>query len=209
MARLDPVTERGDLLGRVRALILRPSAAWETIAREPARPSELFRRVVAPLAAISAVCGALGVTIFGVGFFGVGLRPPFGAAFAEMVASFALTLVAVYLVALTAEMLAPRFGGQRDHGRAVQLAAYSGAPYWVAGVFQLYPPIGWLAATLGGLWSLYLLYLGLPRLLEVREESRITAFAVLLLIMLTIGVSLGAIGSAIRDLGGPLTLATA
>jgi hypothetical protein len=208
MSRVQPAG-LGELRSRARSLIVRPSAAWDKIAEETGSARTLLMGWVAPLAAVPAVCGALGVTIFGIGFFGVGLRPPFGVAFAEMLAGYALTFAGVYLVALAAEAVAPLFGGRRDHLGALRLVAYSAAPYWLSGFFQLYPPIGWLAAVLGGLYSLYLMYLGLPRLLGVSGEQRVTAFAVLLFVVLAVSVATGVITSAIGDLGGPLVMAAA
>src|SRR3546814_17909838 len=45
------------------------------------------------------------------------------------------------------------------------VAAYSATAAWVAGVFQIVPSLGWIGAILG-LYSLYLLYLGLPILMK-------------------------------------------
>jgi hypothetical protein len=69
---------------------------------------------------------------------------------------------------------------------AFKVSAYSLTPTWLAGVFALIPALSFL--TLLGLYGVYLLYLGLPRLMQAPEEKAVgyTAVVVLSAIMLSI-----------------------
>lgn len=209
MSAVEPGSTGPNLLARARALLLAPGRSWTGIEAEASSIPELFRSYVAPLAAIPPVCRMVGVLIFGDGVMGIGLRPPFIVAMAEMLVGYGLTLGAVYVVSRLVDAMAPSFGGARSPLQAFKLVAYSGTAVWAAGVLFLYPPIGELAALLGALYSLYLLYVGLPRLMSAAPEHRISYFAVILLTVLAIGLLLGTITGRVRDLGGPLHVAAA
>lgn len=192
---------------RVLEVMLRPDEAWPQVAAQPANIPGLYRGLVGPLAAIPALCGFIGVLLFGVGVFDVGLRPPLGVALAEMATGYVLTLVAVYLLARVVEVLAPMFGGVGDRLRAFKLVAYAGAPLWISGVLLLYPPLGELVAVLGGIYSLNILYRGLPEMMGAPHGRRISFFALVLAAALVLWVTFGAVTTRIRDLGGPLRMA--
>jgi hypothetical protein len=187
------------------ALLSRPGETWERIDAEPATVKDLYRNWVAPLAAIPAVCNAVGKLAFGIGIFGVGMRPSVGSAIAEMLAAYVATLAEVYLLSLVIDRLAPTYGGARGPMAALKLTAYSGTALWIAGILALYPPVGWLAGILGGLCSLYLLYVGLPKLMRTSPEQQLSFFAVVLLAGLGIAVVVGILTQSVRDFGGPLS----
>jgi hypothetical protein len=159
------------LAERVKAILLRPGATWEAIDAEPATIRGIYLGYVAPLAAIGPVCLVAGQLVFGAtGALGLTYRPPVGQVLASALLGWALTLVAVYVLAVAIEFLAPRFGAQKSRLQAFKLAAYSGTAAWVAGVLAIYPPLAAVGSVLG-LYSLYLLYLGVPRLLKVTGDK--------------------------------------
>src|SRR3546814_386237 len=87
--------------------------------------------------------------------------------------SYVLTLAAIYIVALVIDALAPTFGGQKNPIQALKVAVYSGTAGWVAGIASLLPTLAILGGLVGGLYSLYLLYLGLPRLMKAPEDKAV------------------------------------
>jgi len=195
------------LAGRVGAMLVRPGRTWDIVAGEPADARELMARYVAPLAAIPAICGALGSLVFGFRLAEVGLRQSPLAVLAKSMAGYGLTLVCVWLLARFVALLAPRFGGTGDSGQAMKLAAYSGTAAWVGGVFELYPPLSLSVSLLAGLWSLYALYLGLPKLTRSNPERTLLFYALVLAGVLSLaGLRVYLMGKA-ADLGGPLALA--
>src|SRR3546814_8308964 len=76
-----------------------------------------------------------------------------------------MAFVGVWVLAWIINALAPTFEATRNPVQAMKVAAYSATAAWVAGVFQIVPSLGWIGAILG-LYSLYLLYLGLPILMK-------------------------------------------
>jgi Yip1 domain len=95
-------------------------------------------------------------------------RSPIGSAITSAIMSYGLTLAGIYLLGLVIDGLAPTFGGTRHPVQALKVAAYSGTALWLAGVFALLPGLRLL--TILGLYSLYLLYLGLPLLMKSPVE---------------------------------------
>ncbi|MCR5880284.1 Yip1 family protein [Phenylobacterium sp. J367] len=204
MSVVEPEPAGGRLLARALAMVLRPSQTWDRIATETTPPSDLFRGYVAPLAAIPAVCGLLGMMLFGYSIAGIGFQQSLPAAVIEAAVDFTLTLAAVFLMAIAIDLLARPFGGARDAGQALKLAAYSGTAMWLAGIFSLYPSFGLVIGALAALYSLYTLYLGLPKLMRAPPESALTYFASVLVALIAIVILKGVLVAKASELGGPL-----
>src|SRR3712207_5221855 len=115
----------------------------------------LYTGYIIPLAAIPAVCGLIGMLVFGIGAFGFSYKPPVMGAVSSALVSYVLSLIGVFVMALIIEFLAPTFGGQKDRIQALKVAAYGATASWVAGILTLLPALSIIAALL----SLYCLYL--------------------------------------------------
>jgi len=158
-----------NLVDRVRNILLTPKAEWAAIDAEPASIQQIYARYVVPLALIPAVAGFIGGSIVGIGVPGVGtVRVGMLAGLLGAVLQFFLLLALVYVLALIINELATMFGGRMDIVAAFKVAAYSSTPAWLAGIFTVVPIFAFLSAV--GLYSLYLLYLGLPFLMRVPVE---------------------------------------
>ena len=157
------------LVDRVRNILLMPKTEWAAIDAEPASIQQIYARYVVPLALIPAVAGFIGGSIVGIGVPGVGtVRVGMLAGLLGAVLQFFLLLALVYVLALVINELATMFGGRMDIVAAFKVAASSPTPAWLAGVFTVVPIFAFLSVV--GLYSLYLLYLGLPLLMRVPVE---------------------------------------
>ena len=205
MAAVEPEKPRSGLVARAADMILRPGGTWRAVDAEPAEIGDIYLGYVIPLAAVPPLAGFLGIYIFGgIQIGSIGVKPSLTGAAVEAVAGYGLTLVLAYVLALVIDVLAPLFGGRADRTRAFKLVAYSGTGLWLAGLLALYPALGFPAALLGGLYSLYLLYIGLPRLMRIEEGRAITCFAVILLaVIVLVGVK-GFLAARALEVGGPL-----
>jgi hypothetical protein len=140
------------------------------IETEPTTPAALYTGYVMPLAAIGPVAQVIGYTVFGITVPFLGrFRVPIGSAITTAIVTYILTLIGTYLLGLIIDGLGPTFGAQRNPTQALKVAAYSSTPVWLAGVFALVPALGWLQIL--GLYSVYLLYLGLPTLMKVPRDK--------------------------------------
>jgi hypothetical protein len=175
---------------RVQRILLSPRTEWEVIDAEATTLAPLYTGYVMPLAAIGPISQIIGYSVFGitVPFMGT-YRVPIGSAITSAVVGYILTLVGTYVLALIIDGLAPTFNGQRNQIQALKVAAYSSTASWVAGIFLLIPGLRWL--TLLGLYSLYLLYLGLPVLMKAPREKAMGYTAVVVLAAIVLFVIIG------------------
>ncbi|MDB5475976.1 MAG: hypothetical protein JWP49_1487 [Phenylobacterium sp.] len=198
MSAAEPSSRRAGRVARAAGMLFRPGETWTAIDAEPATVSELYLGYIAPLAAITPVCGAIGLAIFGASIAGIHLKPSLVETLVGAVIDYGLALIATYVLALVIAGLAPAFGGVGNRVQALKLTAYAGTALWVAGVFALYPTLGFPLAILAGLYSLYLLYLGLPRLMRAPPERSLTYFAAVLLAALALALLLRLGGAFVR-----------
>ncbi|THD63820.1 Yip1 family protein [Phenylobacterium sp.] len=205
MSGVEPDARTPGLLGRVLNILLHPHDTWDIIEDEPASIEGLYRGWVLPLAAIPAVCRALGLLSFrGFEIFGVHYQPSLVTVLGDAVASYALTLIGVYVLALLVDQFAPQFGGERSRVQAFKLVVYAWTAAWVAGVFLLLPTAGGLFTLLGGLYSLYLLYIGLPKLMRSDPAQTLNYFFLTLVMAFIVAVLIGAVTSRMINFGGPI-----
>lgn len=191
MTIVDPGSTGVNIVARVKAILLQPKATWEVIDDEPATISGLYRGYAIPLAAIPVVCGLLGTLLFGHGtMFGVTFRPNPVWTIVQSIIQYGLGLGMIYVMALIIDGLAPNFEGTKSQIQAFKVAVYASTASWIGGVFLLLPALAPLS-ILTGLYSLYLLYLGIPRLMKAPEEKAVayTALVVVAAVVLTIVVA--------------------
>jgi len=187
---------KSGLVDRVKSILLKPAETWNVIADEPATVGSLYTGYAMFLAAITPVAGFIGGQVFGHSFFGVTYRPPFVGALVGAILQYVLALVGVYILALIVNALAPSFDGQKNQVQAVKVSVYAYTASWVAGIFGLVPALAPLA-LLGGLYSLYLLYLGLPRVMNAPQAKAMGYTAVTVISAIVITIIIGAIVAAL------------
>ena len=168
------------VVSRVKAILVQPKAEWVIIDGEPATIWSIYTSYVMIVAAIPAVCGAIGS-----GWFGMSI----GSLLLMMVGRYAGSLIGVWILSVIINALAPMFGGQKDAVRAYKVAAYSATASWVVGVVGLIPALSIL--ELLGLYSLYLLYLGLPVLMKTPADQAQSYAAVVIVAAIVVFVAMG------------------
>jgi hypothetical protein len=191
-----------NLVDRVKRILLSPRTEWEVIDAEPATLAELYTRYIMPLAAIGPLAQLIGYSVFGINVPFIGTyRVPIGTAITQALVTYILTLAGTYVLALIIDALAPTFNGQRSQIQSLKLAAYSLTASWVAGIFSLIP--GLRILTLLGIYSLYLLYLGLPVLMKTPREKAASYTAVVILAAIVLSIVIGAVASVFMRVPGP------
>jgi len=159
-----------NLIDRVKSILLQPKQEWEVISGEITTTSELYKTYIIPLAAIGPVASFIGMSIVGISMPLTGtFRVPLTTAIASTAVHYVLGLIGVYILALIIDYLAPTFSGEKNMGQALKLAAYSYTAGWLAGIFIIIPVLGILSIV--GLYSIYLLYTGIPVLMKAPQEK--------------------------------------
>ncbi|HUQ49009.1 MAG TPA: Yip1 family protein [Gemmatimonadaceae bacterium] len=182
-----------NLVARAKAILTTPRTEWPVIDNEPLDLGSLLTGYVLPLAAIGPIATAIGWSMFG---FGGLFRVSMGTAITQAIVAFIMAIVGMFVLAWIINALAPTFGGTQSMPQAIKLAAYSSTAAWVAGIFGLIPALTIIAA-IGGLYSLYLCYLGLPVLMKNPEEKTMTYFIVIIVAAIILYVVIGAITSRV------------
>lgn len=157
------------LMDRAKQILLAPKEAWPVIEAEQTTIGALYTGYIIPLAAIGAAASLLGSSIFSVR----GFRMPFAWAFRHALSQFVGALVVVFVLSIVIDRLAPTFDARRNAIQALKLATYSWTAYAVGGFFALIPPLAIPLLAILGLYSLYLLYLGLPVLMQAPTDKTV------------------------------------
>jgi hypothetical protein len=193
------------LVERVKAIIASPKTEWDVIDREPATIGGIYTSYVMILAAIPAICLAIGLILFmprptaEIAAMGQAFGVPMlttGSIIAGAVVQYVLSLVMVYVLALIIDALAPSFGGTKDQLKAFKVAAYYPTAAWVAGVLYIIPFLG-LLVLIAAIYSLYTLYLGLPKLMRVPQDKAPGYFIVTLLVAIVVFMVIGFIANRV------------
>jgi len=180
-----------DIIKRVKNVIVAPKQEWPTIETENAPHAKVFTTYVIPLALIPAVAAFIGYGLIGYSVFGhhfgsisFGIR--------QAIVQYISMLGGVYLSAYVIDMLAKNFGATKNFNQAFSLVAYSYTPMFVGGIFYIHHSLSWLAMV-AGIYSLYLLYIGLKPMMKAPEEKQTSYFVVSLIVMVLVSIAISAI----------------
>jgi Yip1 domain len=159
------------IIQRARTLLVSPRTEWPVIAAEPATVQGLYREYIMILAAIPPICQFVKTSILGYAWHGFRIyRLGIGAGLTAAIVGYVVSLAAVYVLAVIIEALAPNFAGEANRIQALKVAGYSYTASWIAGCAQILPGLYGLVALAGAIYSVYLLYLGLPSTMKVLPE---------------------------------------
>jgi len=180
-----------DIVERVKAILLKPAETWPVIELEPTDIGRIYKEYLLILAAIPAVASFIGLSLIGFGGFGMSFRVPLLAGLGNMIVSYVLSLVMIFVMALIANALAPTFGGEKNAINALKLIAYGSTAALVGGIFSLLPMLSMLG-LLAALYSIYLIYSGIPVLMKAPPGKAAGYTAVLVVCGIVAGVMLAA-----------------
>ena len=189
------------LIERVRGIVLSPKSEWQKIAAEPADVKSLFAGYAMILTAIPALCGLIGFALITLLLPTVGtIRTPIAAMLVQLVLTYVLGLMALYVVALIVDALAPTFDGQKSAIQALKLVVYSSTPVWLAGMFVLLPVWGELG-ILVALYGLYLLYVGLAPMMKNPRNKSFGYTALIIVSYIILAIIVSAVTAAVVNAG--------
>lgn len=169
-----------NLKKRLLGLLADPGREWSLIAAEPADIARLYQHFIVIVAAIPSAALFLRFTIAGAPVLGVRVA----------VARYVVALATPIAAAVIVEKLAPKFNSSGSTGQAFKLVAYSSAPFWMSGVFNLIPALVGTATIVGVLYGVYLFALGLPRVLHTPREQLVPFMVVCAIVFVVINVVL-------------------
>ena len=176
-------TPQKGFVERVKDILVSPKTEWGVIESEASTVQSIYVPYVVILAAIGPIASIIGQQVIGWNYGGIRVTLPIGYTVTFALLTYVLQLAGVYVCALIIDALAPTFKGTKNFLNAFKVAAYSFTAAWLAGIFNIIPQLAILGIV--GLYSFYLLYLGLPRLMKSPEDQSIgyigvTVFAMII-----------------------------
>lgn len=189
------------ITGKVQRLLFTPKSEWPKLAAEPSSVAGLYTGYILWLAAIPPIFTFIKGSLFGYEVMGVHFRQAIGAGLGQAILSYALSLVLVFVLALIVDALAPSFGGQKNRVQALKAVGYGWTAAWIAGIATIIPWLGWLILIAGGIYSIYLLYLGLPHTMQCPRDKAAGYTAVTVLLGVVMSVIIGWIVGSVFTAG--------
>ncbi len=185
-----------NLIERAKNILLTPKTEWDVVNNETPDTTKILTTYVVPLVAIGTVAAFIGWALIGKSYgFGFKLKSTeLGIRYALIAA--VAGIASTFLMAFVVDALAPTFKSEKNFGKSFQLAAYSYTAGWVGGIFNIMPSLA-IIGSLIGLYGLYLLYLGLPKLKKTPQDQVTGYFVASLVTMIVASLVIGMILAAI------------
>ncbi|MCB5424649.1 YIP1 family protein [Altererythrobacter sp. CC-YST694] len=184
------------LIARAKAMIMQPKAEWSKVAAVPGNVQGILIKYALPLIAIGPICSFIGGQLFGYNAMIMMFRPSLSFSLTIAITGFVQSIIALFVVSFAANFLSPKFGGKDDFGSAFKLVAYSMTAAWLAGVFGILPMLGGIAAIAGGIYSIYVLFLGATPVMAVPQEKAAGYIAVTVLVAIVASIILNMVAAS-------------
>lgn len=188
-----------NLVERIKNILLKPTAEWEIIKKEDHMISDLFTQYALKLAAIPALAGLIGFTLFGHTFYDLS----FGANLKWAISMYVMSIIGVYILAYIIDVLAPTFDLKKHLPTSMKIVVFSCTALWVGGIFYLIPALSKFVA-IPSIYSLVLLYKGLQIVKEVPQNKMVGYFVAVIIASLIVYGITGAIITRFAFSGRPM-----
>ena len=161
------------ILSHVWGLLFHPEEEWKAIRNENCTIGKCYCSHVLLLAAIPPLAGYIGTTQVG-WRIGVGdpIRITGESAVSIAIIYYLALIVGVFTIGWVIHLLGKAYELEKPLPLCIALAAYTATPLFLIGIMEVYPVL-WLNMLLGLpalAYTVYLLYSGLPILMEIPAE---------------------------------------
>ena len=161
------------ILNHIWGLYAHPRDEWQTI--EKRHESLMYSLMhILVVALIPAICGYYAAAHIG---WTIGVGDPIkisqGSAQLMAVAMYCALVLGVFALAVLIQWMAKTFDSKPSFVQSLELAAYTATPMLMVGIAALFPVL-WFVALAGlaaTCYSVYLLYSGVPIMMNIPEEK--------------------------------------
>lgn len=133
---------------------------------------------------------------FGWGGYGFTYKVPLEWAFAWALTQYILLIIGVIVFAYVFDMLASSFSSKPNKMQSMKLVSYVATPVLIAGIFNIWPPLG-LLGLLAAIYSFYILYIGLPVYMGTPNDKVLVYIIVSIIIYVVIYYAIGWVVSTV------------
>ena len=175
-----------NLIERAKNMIITPKTEWDVVAGESDSLSSLLTSYVIWLAAIPAVASLVGSLL---------ISKVTGMQFAitTAVIAYAVAILSFVVTTYVVDLLANNFKSEKNLNKSAQLVAYASTASWIAGIFNALPIIGMLGSLAGGIYAIYLMYLGLGPIKKTPEDQKIIYMVIVFVVMIVATMVIGSV----------------
>ncbi len=178
-------------------LLVRPSTQWRTVAGLPEPSLRTLLLYPCFLAILPAVAWFYGTTEVGwsVGDHGEPIKLTRESARQICILFYLTMLACIAIIGYFIHWMAHTYGAESSITKGIVIAGLTATPLFIAGLVGVYPLL-WLDMLIGVVavsWAVYLMYLGIPIVMDIPEErgflfsSAVMAIALVILICLMAG----------------------
>jgi hypothetical protein len=191
------------ILNHLWGLYAHPKEEWQTIEKHH---ESLFQSLthIMLVALIPPICGYFAAAYIGWSIgTGDAIRITHSSALMMSTAMYFGLIGGVFALAILINWMAKTFDSSPEFSQSLELAAYTATPIFMAGIATLYPVL-WFVVLVGlgaVAYSVYLLYSGVPIMMNIPEEkgfiyssSVVTCGLVLLVALMAVSVVFWSIG---------------
>jgi hypothetical protein len=186
-----------ETLRRIVCLVFRPTSEWDLIAVEKTPVRALLLHYILPLAMLAPIATVLGMTMFDRAWDPVhGYLVPADRILATGAATYVSIVGSIFVLAAIFVVIAPMYGGVRDYRAALEVATYGAIPLLLAGATMVLPVMA-IVGLLGLCHTLFLLWIGARRLLNVAASGGAEFIGISIVLLTVLSMFVGAAASAI------------
>jgi hypothetical protein len=184
--------DSNQIAARVKNMLMSPGQEWDAIKREEMGVAEIYSRYLLVAAAVPAVAHFVGqivsiYTTLPITQIPIGVSKAVGL----VALYYALWLGSVYVTAFLISQLAPTFRSTGNLASAVKLAGFAWVTVWAVGILLVVPMLRQLL-VLALFYAIYVLHLGLPKLMGTPHDKTIPFTVVIGLAMFLLFIITGA-----------------
>jgi hypothetical protein len=177
-------------------LLVQPNTQWRKVAQLPAATMTTMVLYPCIMALLPAVAWYYGTTKVGwtVGD-GDAIRLTTDSALAIIILFYLAMIAAVAIIGYFIHWMADTYGANSSFAKGIVIAGFTATPLFLAGLTGFYPLL-WLdllLAVVAVCWSVYLLFLGIPIVMDIPEErgflfsSAVIAICLVMVICIMVG----------------------
>jgi hypothetical protein len=148
------------LINRVKNILLNPKQEWQLIHTERPDTKKIIFSYLLILSLIPCIAE----------FLGYGLKGYWITGLQQGLIQFLVSVTSALVIAWIVDLLAPSFFSEVNFSRSMQLVAYALTPGYVAGILLLIPSLSPFVMLMS-LYSIYLMYTGMPLIKKTPHEN--------------------------------------
>jgi hypothetical protein len=177
-------------------MISKPSATWRTVAAMPDKSRNALVLYPCIMAVFPAIAWYYGTSHVGwtVGSYNEVIRLTTASAFQISILFYLAMVASVAAIGYFIHWMSDTYGAESTVAKGIVIAGLTATPLFVTGLVGFYPTL-WLDLLIGVVavsWSVYLMYLGIPIVMNIPEErgflfsSAVLAIALVILVCIMV-----------------------